>query len=74
MKVACIGVHILDVLGRPVLEIPKGQGIALIEEILCAKKALAVNLDNSDDHTFVVNILSTDTQFAYTSTSACIAF
>jgi sugar/nucleoside kinase (ribokinase family) len=33
MKVACVGVHILDVLGRPVLEIPQGQGIALIEEI-----------------------------------------
>jgi|AntAceMinimDraft_1070359.scaffolds.fasta_scaffold00432_14 sugar/nucleoside kinase (ribokinase family) len=33
MKVACVGVHILDVLGRPVVEVPKGQGIALIEEI-----------------------------------------
>ena len=33
MKVACVGVHILDVLGRPVLESPEGQGIALIEEI-----------------------------------------
>ncbi len=28
-----IGVHILDVLGRHVLEIPPGQGIALIDEI-----------------------------------------
>ena len=41
---------------------------ALIEEIRCAKKALAVNLDNSEDQTLVVKILSLGTQFAYTST------
>jgi hypothetical protein len=38
----------------------QSSDIALIEEILCARKALAVNFDNSDDHTFVVNILSSD--------------
>jgi sugar/nucleoside kinase (ribokinase family) len=31
--VVCLGAHILDVLGRPVTEIPAGQGGALIEEI-----------------------------------------
>ena len=36
---------------------------ALIEDILCAKKALAVNFDNSEDHTLVVNIFSGETQF-----------
>ena len=29
---------------------------ALMEEMRCAKKALAVSLDNSDDQTLVVNI------------------
>jgi sugar/nucleoside kinase (ribokinase family) len=33
IKVAAIGVHILDVLGRPVSEIPPGQNIELLEEI-----------------------------------------
>jgi len=33
MKIACIGVHILDVLGRPVTRIPEGQNIDLLEEI-----------------------------------------
>lgn len=32
-RIACIGVHIIDVLGRPVSEIPPGQNIALIDEI-----------------------------------------
>lgn len=32
-KIVSIGVHILDVLGRHVSEIPPGQGIALIDEI-----------------------------------------
>ena len=32
-KIVSIGVHILDVLGRYVSEIPPGQGIALIDEI-----------------------------------------
>lgn len=32
-KIVSIGVHILDVLGRYVSEIPSGQGIALIDEI-----------------------------------------
>src|SRR3954470_20004845 len=31
--VVALGAHILDVLGRPVEEIPAGQGGALIEEI-----------------------------------------
>jgi sugar/nucleoside kinase (ribokinase family) len=33
VKVVALGAHILDVLGRPVEEIPAGQGGALIEEI-----------------------------------------
>jgi sugar/nucleoside kinase (ribokinase family) len=33
VRVASIGVHILDVLGRPVSEIPPGQNISLLEEI-----------------------------------------
>jgi sugar/nucleoside kinase (ribokinase family) len=32
-RIACIGVHIFDVLGRPVTEIPPGQNISLLEEI-----------------------------------------
>ena len=32
-KIVCIGVHILDVLGRHISAIPPGQGIALIDEI-----------------------------------------
>lgn len=32
-KVVSVGVHILDVLGRHVSEVPKGQGIALLDEI-----------------------------------------
>jgi hypothetical protein len=36
--------------------------IAFIDEIRCAKKAFAVSLDNSEDQTLVVNILSTGTQ------------
>ncbi len=42
----------------------QSSDIALIEDILCAKKALAVSLDNSEDQTFVVKILSTGTQLA----------
>jgi sugar/nucleoside kinase (ribokinase family) len=33
MSVVCMGVHVLDVLARPVEEIPEGQGGALVEEI-----------------------------------------
>jgi sugar/nucleoside kinase (ribokinase family) len=33
VKVVALGAHILDILGRPVTEIPEGQGGALIEEI-----------------------------------------
>src|SRR5690606_2771927 len=43
---------------------------ALIDDTLCARKALAVSLDNSEDHTLVVNIFSFGTQWAYTSTKA----
>jgi hypothetical protein len=43
----------------PVFLTKLGHGI--IEEILCAKMHW-VNFDNSEDHTFVVNILSVDTQ------------
>src|SRR5690606_29448540 len=44
-----------------------------IEDTLCAKNALAVSFDNSDDQTFVVNIRSFGTQLAYTSESAVMA-
>ncbi|MCW0214869.1 MAG: PfkB family carbohydrate kinase [Pseudonocardia sp.] len=33
MKVVCLGAHILDVLGRPVPDIPAGQGRRVLEEI-----------------------------------------
>ncbi|MEU6262840.1 carbohydrate kinase family protein [Saccharopolyspora shandongensis] len=33
MKVVCVGAHIFDVLGRPVTEIPPGQGRLALEEI-----------------------------------------
>jgi sugar/nucleoside kinase (ribokinase family) len=32
-KVISLGVHIVDVLGRPVSQVPAGQGIALLEQI-----------------------------------------
>ncbi|MES0341411.1 MAG: sugar kinase [Candidatus Humimicrobiaceae bacterium] len=32
-KVACLGIQIMDILGRPVVEIPEGQNVALLEEI-----------------------------------------
>jgi sugar/nucleoside kinase (ribokinase family) len=32
-KIVCIGVHIFDVLGRPVVDIPPGQGRLTLEEI-----------------------------------------
>ncbi len=33
MKVVCLGAHILDVLGRPVPDIPPGQGRRVLDEI-----------------------------------------
>ena len=33
MKAVALGAHILDVLVRPVEEIPEGQGGALVEQI-----------------------------------------
>jgi sugar/nucleoside kinase (ribokinase family) len=36
MKAVCLGAHVLDVLARPVTEIPEGQGGALLEEIRMA--------------------------------------
>ena len=41
--------------------------IEFIEEILLAKKALATNLESSDDQTFVVTILSLGIQLEYIS-------
>jgi len=32
-KVVSLGIHIVDVLGRPVTEVPKGQGLALLDLI-----------------------------------------
>jgi sugar/nucleoside kinase (ribokinase family) len=36
VKAVCLGAHVLDVLARPVTEIPEGQGGALVEEIRMA--------------------------------------
>ena len=36
MRAVCLGAHVLDVLARPVSEIPEGQGGALVEEIRMA--------------------------------------
>ncbi|HEX8744859.1 MAG TPA: sugar kinase [Thermoleophilaceae bacterium] len=36
MDAVCLGAHVLDVLARPVTEIPEGQGGALVEEIRMA--------------------------------------
>src|ERR671929_1021536 len=33
MRVACVGTYIIDVLGRPVSELPRGQTSRLLEEI-----------------------------------------
>jgi sugar/nucleoside kinase (ribokinase family) len=33
VSIVCLGVHVLDVLARPVEEIPEGQGGALVEQI-----------------------------------------
>ncbi|SDG67800.1 carbohydrate kinase family protein [Pseudonocardia oroxyli] len=33
MRVVCLGAHILDVLGRPVVDIPAGQGRRVLDEI-----------------------------------------
>jgi hypothetical protein len=32
-KVVCLGIQIVDILGRPVTEIPQGQNVALLDEI-----------------------------------------
>ncbi len=32
-KVVCLGIQIVDILGRPVAEIPEGQNVALLDEI-----------------------------------------
>ena len=39
----------------------------LIEDILCAKKAFATNLDNSELHKFVVKIFEGSTHLLYIS-------
>ena len=50
-KIVSIGVHILDVLGRYVSEIPPGQGIALIDEIrITAAGTAAGTLEESLTH------------------------
>jgi sugar/nucleoside kinase (ribokinase family) len=36
VKAVCLGAHVLDVLARPVTEIPEGQGGTLVEEIRMA--------------------------------------
>src|SRR3954464_15859362 len=47
--------------------------IELIDEIRCARNALATSLDSSDDQRFVVMMRSRGTQCAYTSASTLIA-
>ena len=47
--------------------------ILLMEEILCARKALATSFDNSEDQRLVVKIRSRGTHCAYRSTSTCTA-
>ncbi len=32
-KIVCLGIHIVDILGRPVVDIPEGQNVSLLEEI-----------------------------------------
>ena len=46
----------------------------LIEDTRCAKKALAVSLDSSEDQTLVVIMFLCGTQLAYISTNDCMAF
>lgn len=41
MVAVCLGAHVLDVLARPVTEIPEGQGGALLEEIRLAPAGTA---------------------------------
>ena len=42
----------------------------LMEDTRWARKALAVNLDSSEDHKLVVKIFSSGTQAAYIATNA----
>src|SRR5690606_42121611 len=51
----------------------QSSDMALIEDTRCARKALAVNLDNSEDQRLVVRILSRPTHLAYIFTKASIA-
>jgi len=46
MKAIAMGVHVLDVLVRPVEEIPEGQGGQLVEEI---KVCLLYTSDAADE-------------------------
>ncbi len=32
-KVVCLGIQIVDILGRPVEKVPEGQNVALLDEI-----------------------------------------
>ncbi len=41
MRAICLGAHVLDVLARPVTEIPEGQGAALVEEIVVSAAGTA---------------------------------
>jgi len=34
VKVVCLGAHILDILGRPVPDIPPGQGRRVLDELV----------------------------------------
>lgn len=40
-RVVCFGAHVLDVLARPVTEIPSGQGAALVDEIVISAAGTA---------------------------------
>ena len=41
MRAVCLGAHVLDVLARPVTEIPEGQGAALVDEIVVSAAGTA---------------------------------
>jgi sugar/nucleoside kinase (ribokinase family) len=64
MRVVALGAHVLDVLARPVTEIPEGQGGTLVEQIRLspagAAGGTAVTLAKLGAETFSVGAVGTD--------------
>ena len=62
--VVCIGVHILDIHGRPISEIPPGQGGALVEQIRLSAAGTAagtaVDLAKLGAHVVSIGSVGTD--------------